>query len=85
MGKRTNTNRVAITPIVIEVLIISENLSQPPLGSISIPMVDASKNMSPIKKATNMCDHRLPMPTKRIISDIPIAKVPIGINRKAPH
>jgi hypothetical protein len=85
MGPKTNTDIVTIAPITIEVLIISGNLVQPPLGSINIPIVEASRNESPIKRAINICDHRLLIPTKLTISHNPAPKVPNGISKKALH
>ncbi len=85
MGTKINTDNVVISPITIEVLIISGNFAQPPLGSINMPVVDPAKNVIPIRRAPNMNDNRWLIPANRIISHKPIAKVPSGINKKAPH
>ena|GEM_PF-5447664 len=84
-GPKTNTDNVVINPTITEILIISGNRAQPPLGSINIPTVDGAKNVIPINTAINTCDNLLSITTKRTISHKPIAKVAIGVNKNAPH
>lgn len=85
MGRKINTNRADTAPTTIDVVKISAELPKPHLGSITIPIIYASKNTNPIKRADNRYAHRVLMPTKQSISHIRIARVPSGMTMRAPR
>lgn len=79
------TAKVTINPTMPEILMISDNREKPPLGSINIPIVTASKKIRPMRVASRIKDRWLSKPAVFLINHNPAAKLSIGTNTKVPH